>query len=141
MALSCALRSVGVLETSGLLGGAPRVKPRRRRGRRRLLAATLVLLVVLVARALLVRDDDDAALEPAARPRSVEWLRQHHGNWLVDEVEHYYYSWKAPSKGGPQLRRLPSVGIAARPGAGAGQASPRRVAAADRARLRAPAAR
>jgi phosphodiester glycosidase len=46
-------------------------------------------------------------------PRSVEWLRQHHGNWLVDEVEHYYYSWQAPSKGGPQLERLPSVGIAA----------------------------
>ena len=37
-------------------------------------------------------------------PRSVEWLRAHHGNWLVDEVEHYYYSWKAPKKGGPQLR-------------------------------------
>ena len=36
-------------------------------------------------------------------PRSVEWLRAHHGNWLVDEVEHYYYSWKAPKKGGPQL--------------------------------------
>ena len=42
-------------------------------------------------------------------PRSVEWLRAHHGNWLVDEVEHYYYSWKAPEKGGPQLTRLPSV--------------------------------
>jgi hypothetical protein len=46
-------------------------------------------------------------------PRSVEWLRAHHGNWLVDEVEHYYYSWRAPKQGGPGLRRLPSVGIAA----------------------------
>ena len=45
-------------------------------------------------------------------PRSVEWLRQHHGNWLVDEVEHYYYGWQAPSKGGAQLERLPSVGVA-----------------------------
>jgi hypothetical protein len=44
-------------------------------------------------------------------PRSVEWLRAHHGNWLVDEVEHYYYGWKAPGKGGPQLTRLPSVGV------------------------------
>ena len=34
-------------------------------------------------------------------PRSVEWLRAHHGNWLVDEVEHYYYSWKAPGQGRP----------------------------------------
>ena len=42
-------------------------------------------------------------------PRSVEWLRAHHGNWLVDEVEHYYYSWKAPKKGGPQLTSLPTV--------------------------------
>jgi phosphodiester glycosidase len=48
-------------------------------------------------------------------PRSVEWLRAHHGNWLVDEVEHYYYSWRAPAKGGPQLTRLPSLGVAARP--------------------------
>ena len=49
-------------------------------------------------------------------PRSVEWLRAHHGYWLVDEVEHYYYGWKAPDKGGPQLTRLPAVGAgAARP--------------------------
>ncbi len=44
-------------------------------------------------------------------PRSVEWLRAHHGNWLVDEVEHYYYSWKTPAKGGPQLTSLPTAGI------------------------------
>jgi hypothetical protein len=43
--------------------------------------------------------------------RSVEWLRQHHFNWLVDNVEHYYYSWNAPQKGGPGLTTLPSVGI------------------------------
>jgi hypothetical protein len=48
-------------------------------------------------------------------PRSVEWLRQHHGNWAVDEVEHYYYSWKAPKKGGPQLTTLPSVGLSTAP--------------------------
>ena len=44
-------------------------------------------------------------------PRSVEWLRAHHGNWLVDEVEHYYYSWKTPAKGGPQLTSLPTAGL------------------------------
>jgi len=44
-------------------------------------------------------------------PRSVEWLRAHHGNWVVDEIEHYYYTWKAPKKGGPQLASLPTVGI------------------------------
>ena len=39
--------------------------------------------------------------------RSVEWVRGHLGNWLVDEIEHIYYSWKAPKKGGPQLKSLP----------------------------------
>ena len=48
-------------------------------------------------------------------PRTVEWLRANHGNWLVDEVEHYYYSWKAPKKGGPQLTKLPFVGVAPPP--------------------------
>jgi hypothetical protein len=44
--------------------------------------------------------------------RSVEWLRQHHFNWLVDDTEHYYYSWfNQPQKGGPGLTTLPSVGI------------------------------
>jgi len=44
--------------------------------------------------------------------RSVEWLRQHHFNWLVDNTEHYYYSWfSQPQKGGPGLTTLPNVGI------------------------------
>jgi hypothetical protein len=54
-------------------------------------------------------------LQPSSLPlgvRSVEWLRAHHGNWLVDEAEHYYYSWQAPKKGGPQLKHLPVVGLA-----------------------------
>jgi Phosphodiester glycosidase len=53
-------------------------------------------------------------LQPSSLPlgvRSVEWLRNHHGNWLVDGVEHVYYGWKAPKKGGPQLRSLPAVGL------------------------------
>ncbi len=46
------------------------------------------------------------------RVRSVEWLRSHHGNWLVDETEHFYYGhWKAPRKGGPPLTALPKVGL------------------------------
>jgi hypothetical protein len=52
-------------------------------------------------------------LRPSSLPlsvRSVEWLRDHHGNLLVDTVEHFYYSWKAPKPGGPQLTALPTVG-------------------------------
>jgi hypothetical protein len=54
-------------------------------------------------------------LLPSSLPlgvRSVEWLRNHHGNWLVDDVEHVYYSWHTPKKGGPQLKALPTVGVA-----------------------------
>ena len=59
-------------------------------------------------------------LQPSSLPlgvRSVEWVRAHHGNWLVDEAESIYYGWKAPSKGGPQLASLPRVGLDATRGA------------------------
>jgi hypothetical protein len=54
-------------------------------------------------------------LLPSSLPlgvRSVEWLRNHHGNWLVDDAERIYYTWNQPKKGGPQLKALPRVGIA-----------------------------
>jgi hypothetical protein len=57
----------------------------------------------------------DTMAQPSSLPlgvRSVEWLRVHHMNWLVDEVESVYYGWKAPKKGGPQLKVLPKIGIA-----------------------------
>ncbi|HKU56590.1 MAG TPA: phosphodiester glycosidase family protein [Gaiellaceae bacterium] len=57
------------------------------------------------------------ALLPSSLPlgvRTVEWLRLHHFNWLVDDAEHVYYSWQAPKKGGPQLKALPAVGLAGR---------------------------
>ena len=60
--------------------------------------------------------------------RSVEWIRaKPAGNWLVDEIEHVYYSWNAPKKGGPQLKSLPAVGLAQRP---ISRARPRRGAQA-----------
>lgn len=32
-------------------------------------------------------------------PRTVEWIRQHHFDWLVNDVEHYYNTWfKTPTK-------------------------------------------
>jgi len=81
--------------------------PRRRRLRR-----GVVVALVLLASAP-VYSYTTTMLKPSSLPlwpRSVEWVRAHHGNWLVDEAEHYYYSWKAPKKGGPQLARLPLVG-------------------------------
>ena len=57
------------------------------------------------------------AVRPSSLPlgvRTVEWLRMHHGNWLVDEAEHVYYTWQTPAKGGPELRTLPRVGLRAK---------------------------
>jgi phosphodiester glycosidase len=82
-----------------------------RRRRRRMLAVLLGLAVLLSP---VFYSYTATMLQPSSLPlgvRSVEWLRNHHGNWLVDEVEHVYYSWNAPKKGGPQLRSLPAVGL------------------------------
>ena len=57
-------------------------------------------------------------LRPSSLPlgiRSVEWVRTHHGAWLVNEAEHVWYTWHAPRKGGPPLRTLPTVGVGADP--------------------------
>ena len=83
---------------------------RRRRRRRRL----GLLLIVVALLAPVVYSYTSTMLQPSSLPlgvRSVEWLRNHHGNWLVDEVESIYYGWKAPKKGGPQLKTLPAVGL------------------------------
>ena len=70
----------------------------------------LAALVLLLAPA--VYSYTTTMMQPSSLPlwpRSVEWLRMHHGNWLVDKAEHYYYTWKAPRKGGPQLTTLPTI--------------------------------
>ena len=102
--------------STGSVGEATRLDRRRRRRRIRLLVA-LATLVVLAPPAY---SYTTTMMQPSSLPlwpRSVEWLRAHHGNWLVDEVEHYYYSWRAPAKGGPQLTSLPAVGLGASPAA------------------------
>ena len=82
---------------------------RSHRPRRRVLV--LAALLALLSPALY--SYTATMLEPSSLPlsvRSVEWLRTHHGNWLVDEAEHVYYGWwKKPTKGGPQLQSLPVV--------------------------------
>src|SRR6476646_12282276 len=92
---------------------AARPDRRRRRLRRIGLPVALVFLLLLAPAAY---SYTTTMMQPSSLPlwpRSVEWLRAHHGNWIVDEVEHYYYSWKAPDPGGPQLKRLPTVGLRA----------------------------
>ena len=91
-----------------------RADARRRRRRRR---RTLVLVVLIALLSPVFYSYVATMVQPSSLPlgvRSVEWLRQHHGHWLVDEAERVYYGWwKAPRKGGPQLRALPQIGVVA----------------------------
>jgi hypothetical protein len=95
---------------------------RRRRRRRRILVAAVLAVPLVPA----VVSYASWMLRPSSTPffaNSVEWIRADvpFGNQLVDEVEHVYYSWNAPQKGGPQLTSLPPTDQAAK--------APRRTAA------------
>ena len=83
-------------------------KLRKRTVRRR---RTLALLLILLAPVLY--SYVTTVTKPSSLPlgiRSVEWVRTHHGAWLVNEAERIYYGWNAPAKGGPTLKTLPQVG-------------------------------
>jgi hypothetical protein len=90
---------------------------RRRRKRplyRRLRYRRLVTAAFLLALIPVLYSYVSTMLQPSSLPvgiRSVEWLRANGAAWLVNDVERLYYSWTAPAKGGPQLLRLPEVGV------------------------------
>jgi hypothetical protein len=72
-----------------------------------------VALVVLLALSPLIYSYISTMLAPSNSSffaRTVEWVRDHGGRWLVNDVEHAWYSLNAPSKGGPALKVLPRVG-------------------------------
>ncbi|MGN6430357.1 MAG: phosphodiester glycosidase family protein [Gaiellaceae bacterium] len=86
----------------------------RRRRRRRWLG---LLLVILILVSPVLYSYTRAMLQPSSLPlgvRTIEWLRNNHGNWLVDEAERIYYTWNAPAKGGSQLKVLPKIGVGLR---------------------------
>jgi hypothetical protein len=92
---------------------------RRRGAARRVRRPVLLGTGVIVLGALLWLTTSYATwmLRPTSMSfveRSAEWVRTlPGGNWIVDEAEHYYYSSNAPKTGGPQLKRLPVVGLSA----------------------------
>lgn len=69
----------------------------------------MFLIVLLVPATLSFAE----AMEPPSSVpwtiRSVEWVRNNHGAWIVDFVERTYYSLTAPKAGGPGLSKLPGV--------------------------------
>ncbi len=90
------------------------MRPPRRRPRLRLWILAFLLVVLSPA----IYSWTRMAMLQSSLPlgvRTVEWLRMHHLNWLVDNAEHVYYTWQTPAKGGPQLKTLPAVGIHAKP--------------------------
>ena len=101
--------------------GPRRTKKRRGPLRRVLLCLACVFLGIFV---WLASSFAVYTLRPSSMnfsEKSAEWVRTlPFGNSIVDEAEHFYYSDHAPKKGGPQLTKLPSVGL----GKSAGQGSP-----------------
>ncbi len=84
--------------------------PLWRRGRRVVLAACLFCLAAAALSWLpAVTGSQNLGLSIA----SVEWLRSHGGNPIVNEIENWYYEANAPEKGGPALTALPQVGAGA----------------------------
>jgi hypothetical protein len=96
---------------------------KRRRRRRRIVVAAVVVGLLSPA----IYSYTSWMLQPTSLPfgvRSVEWVRTlPAGNSVVDEIEHVYYGWRAPTKGGPQLEALPAVGLA-QPRTGGTRAKP-----------------
>ena len=66
-------------------------------------AAVLCLLPVLVSYIGALTGESDSSIGV----RTVEWLRDNGARGVVDDVENFYYSLTAPSKGGPALKALP----------------------------------
>src|SRR5579862_8611934 len=96
-----------MLDRRGL--GARRAGWRRRRRRNWILFAPLALVILYFGTSFA-----NYMLKPTSETfteRSAEWVRDDvpFGNWIIDTAEHYTAS--APRRGGPGLRRLPSVGL------------------------------
>src|SRR5438067_4988986 len=84
------------------------------RSRRRFLRLRWIAPAVIVLLSPAIFSYSTTMMKPSSLPlrvRSVEWLRQHHGNWLVDTAEHLYYGLTAPDPGGSGISSLPSLGL------------------------------
>jgi hypothetical protein len=47
--------------------------------------------------------------------RSVEWVKDHHGRWLVNDIENFWYSHHKPKKGGAPKLALTGPAASSRP--------------------------
>jgi hypothetical protein len=84
----------------------------RRRRRRALVVVVLIVLSPAIYSYV------STMLQPSSLPlgvRSVEWLRANGAAPIVDQIERWYYEWKAPAPGGPTLKALPTLPAAQHP--------------------------
>ncbi len=86
-----------------------RVAPWRRLRRIVLLATAICLVPAAVSYVGDVTEPHSVRFGVA----SVEWMRAHGGNGVVSQIEDWYYTLTAPSKGGPPLKSLPRNGVVA----------------------------
>jgi hypothetical protein len=100
---------------TGPAAGRPVRRPRRRAPPPRLRPLERARRIAWIALAICMVPIATSYLTTMAGPsnssftiRSVEWLRDHGGAGLASTLEGIYYSWNAPSTGGPALRRLPT---------------------------------
>jgi hypothetical protein len=93
---------------------APRVpRPAGDRGATRLRRIAVVAsLVALLPAVISYVSAMSGPSNTALGVRSVEWLRDNGAAGIVAQIETWYYSLTAPSKGGPTLKALPKVGHA-----------------------------
>jgi hypothetical protein len=117
-----------------------RVAAKHRRRRRRRVVALVALVVLLTP---VTYSYVSYMTRPSSLPwkiRSVEYLRDHHMAWAVNDIENWWYGLHAPKKGGPGVAALPTFGSAAaarpRPAGTAAAYRPSRVLSAVAAPLK-----
>ncbi len=102
-----------------------------------------MLLVVLAVLAPIAWSYGSALAAPGNVPaglRSVEWVRDHHGRWLVNDIENFWYSHHHPKKGGlPGQPLVVNRPILAGPAPTAPPTSPASTVPSGPAHLAAPA--
>ena len=91
-------------------------QPRESLGSRARRVAVVAAMVALLATVLAYAHSMTSASNTALGVRSVEWLRDNGAAGIVAQVETWYYSLSAPSKGGPTRlgTHTPSPGSAGR---------------------------
>jgi hypothetical protein len=81
----------------------PRDAPLRRLRRTAALSATFLLGLALISLGISLAQNSGTP----ASIQTVEWLRDNGLRGLVNQVEAFYYTIEAPSKGGPTIKHLP----------------------------------